>query len=66
MSQNGPVVLVIHAWDLAEKWLKGSVDHAAVIDKLAKEQFVDALPEVLVKERDPRSSEDAGQLTENN
>ena len=51
-----PVELVIRVPDLAEKWLKGRADRAAVVDELVKEQFVDVLPEevrVWVKERKP-------------
>ena len=51
-----PVELVIRVRDLAEKWLKGCADRAAVVDELVMEQFVDVLPEevrVWVKVRKP-------------
>ena len=62
-----PVELVIRIQDLAEKWLKGRADRQAVVDELVNEQFVEVLPEeikVWVKERKPRTSEEAGRLAE--
>ena len=62
-----PVELVIRVRDLAEKWLKDCGSRHAVIDAVVMEQFVDVLPDdvrVWVKERKPRSSEEAGRLAE--
>ena len=62
-----PVELVIRVRDLAEKWLKDCGSRQAIIDAVVTEQFVDVLPDdirVWVKERKPRSSEEAGRLTE--
>ena len=62
------VELVIQVRDLAEKWLKDCGDRQAVIDTVVKEQFVEVLPDnvrIWVKERKPRSSEEAGKLAEN-
>ena len=62
-----PVELVIRVRDLAEKWLKDCENRQTVVDALVKEQFVEVLPEdvkVWVKERKPRTSEEAGRLAE--
>ena len=62
-----PVELVIRVWDLAEKWLKDCGSRQAINDAVVTEQFVDVLPNnvrVWVKERKPRSSEEAGRLAE--
>ena len=62
-----PVELVIRVRDLAEKWLKDCANRQTVVDALVKEQFVEVLPEdvkVWVKERKPRTSEEAGRLAE--
>jgi len=53
--------------DLAETWLKDCRDRQAVVDVVVKEQFIEVLPEevrVWVKERKPRTTEDAGRLAE--
>ena len=62
-----PVELVIHVRDLAEKWLKDCGSIQAVLDAVVKEQFVELLPDevrVWVKERKPKTSEEAGKLAE--
>ena len=62
-----PVELVIRVRDLAEKWLKDCGDRQPVIDTVVKEQFVELLPDdvkIWVKERKPRSGEEAGELAE--
>ena len=62
-----PVELVIRIRDLAEKWLKDCRSRQAVLDAVVKEQFVEVLPDevrVWVKERKPRTSEEAGKLAE--
>ena len=62
-ERETPVELVIRIRDLAEKWLQGCVDRRAVVEELVKEQFTEVLPEevkVWVKERKPRTSEEAG------
>jgi len=66
-EKETPVELVIRVRDLAEKWLQGSRDRRAVVDELVKEQFIEVLPDevrVWVKERKPRTSEEAGRLAE--
>ena len=58
---------VIRVRDLTEKWLKDRGNRQAVIDTVVKEQFVEVLPDdvrIWVKERKPRSSEEAGKLVE--
>ena len=50
-----------------KKWLKDCGDRQAVIDTVVKEQFVEVLlnnVRIWVKERKPRSSEEAGKLAE--
>ena len=62
-----PVELLIRVQDLAEKWLKDCGSTQAIIDVVVTKQFVDVLPDdvrVWVKERNPRSSEEAGRLAE--
>ena len=62
-----PLELVICDRDLAEKWLKDCANRQAVVDAQVKEQFVKVLPEDVkawVKERKPRTSEEAGRLAE--
>ena len=59
--------LVIQVRDLAEKWLIDNGSRQAIIDAAVMEQFVEVLPDKVrarVKERNPRSSEEAGRLTE--
>ena len=60
-----PVDLAIHVKDLAEKWLKDCQNREVVMEVLVKEQFVEVLPEeirVWVKERKPRTTQEAGRL----
>jgi len=55
--------------DLAEKWLKDCQESQAVVDVVVKEQFIEVLPEevrVWVKERKPRTTQEAGRLAEGN
>ena len=62
-----PVELVIRVRDLAEKWLKDCGNRQTVVDTLVMEQFVEVLPDdvrVWVKERKPRTSQEAGRLAE--
>ena len=52
---------------MAEKWLIDCGDRQAVIDTVVKEQFVEVLLDdvrIWVKERKPKSSEEAGKLAE--
>ena len=52
---------------MTEKWLKDCGSRQAVVDALVKEQFVEVLLDevkVWVKERKPRTSEEAGKLAE--
>ena len=52
---------------MAEKWLKNYGSRQTVIDAVVTKQFVEVLPDevrVWVKERKPRSSEEAGRLAE--
>ena len=62
-----PVELVIRVQDLVEKWLKDCGSRQPALDVVVKEQFVEVLPDevrVWVKERKPRTSEEAGKLAE--
>jgi len=62
-----PVELAIRVKDLVEKWLKDCRDRDAVVDAVVKEQFAEVLPEevrVWVKERKPRTTQEAGRLVE--
>jgi len=68
VENETPVELAIRVKDLAEKWLKDCRDKEAVVDVVVKEQFVEVLPEevrVWVKERKPRTTQEAGRLAEN-
>jgi len=61
------VELGICVKDLTEKWLKDCQDRPAVVDAVVKEQFVEVLLEevrVWVKERKPRTTQEAGRLAE--
>ena len=67
LENETPVELAIRVQDLAEKWLKDCGDRAAVVDAVVKEQFIEVLPEevrVWVKERKPRTTQEAGRLAE--
>ena len=57
------VELAIHVKDLVEKWLKDCPNWQDVADVVVKEQFVEVLPEE-VKERKPRTTQEAGRLAE--
>ena len=67
LENETPVELAIRVHDLAEKWLKDCGNRAAVEDTVVKEQFIEVLPEevrVWVKERKPRTTQEAGRLAE--
>ena len=67
LENETPVELAIRVQDLAEKWLKDCGNRAAVVDAIVKEQFIEVLPEevrVWVKERKPRTTQEAGRLAE--
>ena len=63
-----PIELVVCIQDLAEKWLKDCGSRQAVLDAVVKEQFVEVLPDEIrksmVKERKPRTNEEAEKLAE--
>ena len=64
LENETPVELAIR---VTEKWLKDCRDRPAVVDAVVKEQFVEVLPEevkVWVKERKPRTTQEAGRLAE--
>ena len=59
--------MAIRVKDLAEKWLKDCGDRPAVLDAVAKEEFVEVFPDdvkVWVIERKPRTTQEAGRLAE--
>ena len=65
LENKTPVELAIRVKDLVEKWLKDSGNRAAVVGVVVKEQFTEVLPEevrVCVKERKPRTTQEAGRL----
>jgi len=67
LENETPVELAIRMKDLAEKWLKDCRDREAVVDVLAKEHFVEVLPEevrVRVKKWKPKTTQEAGRLAE--
>ena len=67
LENETPVELAIRVKDLAEKRMKDCRDRPAVVDAVVKEQFVEVLPEeveVWVKERKPRTTQEAGRLAE--
>ena len=67
LDNETPLELVIRVRDLAGKWLKDYRNRGDVIDAIVTEQFVNVLPEdvkVWVKERKPKTSEEAGRLAE--
>ena len=67
LENETPVELAIRVQDLAEKWLKDCGNRVAVVDAVVKEQFIEVLPEevrVWVKERKPRTTQEAGRLAE--
>ena len=66
LENETPVELAIRVQELAEKWLK-DCGNKAVVDTVVKEQFIEVLPEevrVWVKERKPRTTQEAGTLAE--
>ena len=67
LDNETPLELVIRVRDLAGKWLKDYRTRGDVVDAIVTEQFVNVLPEdvkVWVKERKPKTSEEAGRLAE--
>jgi hypothetical protein len=66
-EEETPIELVIRIRGLAEKWLKKYGTREHVVDAVIKEQFILALSNdlrVLVTERRPSTSTEAGQLAE--
>ena len=67
LDNETPLELVIRVRDLAGKWLKDYRNRGDLTDTIVTEQFVNVLPEdvkVWVKERKPKTSEEAEQLAE--
>jgi len=59
--------LVARLDDLAAKWLKSCKSQEEVRDRVVLEQFLSTLPEdvrIFVKERKPKSAEEAGKLAD--
>ena len=67
LENETPVELAIRVQDLTEKWVKDCGNRVAVLDAVVTEQFIEVLPEevrVWVKERKPRTTQEAGRLAE--
>ena len=65
---EAPRELVTHLGDLAERWMKDCTTVEDIVDRIILEQLLDTLPEhvrLWVRERKPRTSEEAGQLADN-